>query len=589
MGLIPNEIISAVLERSEIVSVVGRYVALKKAGRNYKALCPFHSEKSPSFVVNPDKQIYHCFGCGEGGNAIGFVMKQERLEFPQAVRLLADQCGITVPDDGPAESGPSKQLKDDIYRVNEMATGYFHDLLLSSRDAAANKAREYLKNRGVSLDIVKQFRIGFAADEWDGLIRFLGSKGINSTLMEQAGLVIAREGKSGHYDRFRNRVIFPIADIQSRPVAFGARALSETEGAKYINSPETAVYTKGRHLYGLNLTKTATGKLDQAIVVEGYMDMIMPFCHTVENIMASLGTALTVEQIRLIRRYTTNVVMLFDTDPAGQNAIIRSLDLLVEEGMNVRVVTLAKDEDPDSFIRSFGVEAFRRRLDSAQSLFDFKLAWLKAQYPVTTTEGRSKVCRQMMSTIGRYKDEVVKYELTRALSVQFDIPIEVLSQLTDAPKAIVPKQQAAVVKTAPLSSRSHEMLLALLLSDPQWAAQARSLISPEDFPPGTAREVAERLWAVSDGNETWTVNDVLTGLPQTTQSQALVSRLVTQDEGFLQEPQRAFDDCIARILEGRRRQERQQLIEAIRHAEASGNEEKVGQLREQFNQMMRKT
>ena len=402
MGLIPNEVINQVIERSDIVEIIGDYTALKKAGRNFKALCPFHHEKTPSFVVNPDKQIFHCFGCGVGGNAVGFLMRQEGLEFPEAVRLLANKAGIVIPDDEAAVSNPSRQLREEIYKINALAAAFFHDILLTSREADVNAAREYLKARGVSLETVKKFQLGFAPNEWDALLKYLRSRSIGEELIAKAGLIIAREGKSGHYDRFRNRVIFPIHDIQNRPVAFGARAMADSDGAKYINSPETPVYTKGQHMFGLSLTKAAVGRMDRMIVVEGYMDMIMPFIHGVENIAASLGTALTTDQIRLIRRYTPNVVMLFDTDPAGQSAIVRSLDLLIDEGMNVRVATLAQDEDPDSFIRQEGLEAFNVRLENATSLLDFKFNWLASQFDPATVEGKSRVARELLETIKRY-------------------------------------------------------------------------------------------------------------------------------------------------------------------------------------------
>lgn len=589
MGLIPNEIIGAVLDRSDIASVIGRYVQLKKAGRNFKALCPFHHEKSPSFVVNPDKQIFHCFGCGVGGNAIGFIMRQERLEFPQAVRFLADQCGITIPEDGDDNASPDKKIRDAIYQVNELAVGFYHDRLLTGRDPAATAAREYLKGRGVSLETVRQFQLGFAPDEWESLITFLKGKGIPLNIMEHAGLIIAREKGSGHYDRFRNRVIFPIFDIQSRAVAFGARAMADEAGAKYINSPETPVYTKGRHLFGFNLTKAAVGKVDAVIVVEGYMDMIMPFIHGVEHIAASLGTALTVEQIRLIRRYTTNVVMLFDTDDAGQNAIIRSLDLLVEEGMNVRVATLDPGQDPDSFIRKNNAQLFRRRLDCAESLFHYKLGWLSAQFDKNTIEGRSKICRQMQSTINRHKDEVVKYELTKSLGAVFDIPIDILLKQahTPGPQISSPKPPPALPVRAPVTtgSKSEEMLLTLFATDPQWIAKGKEALTLEDFSDGLVRHIIRILWHVND-EQHWSSSALLNKVEDPS-AQAYLSRLLSHEEGFLAEPQQVFDDCVRRIKNERLKKHRQQLMENIRDAEAKGDQEAVVQLTDQINRLLK--
>ncbi len=547
MGLIPNAIIDAVIDRTDIAAVVGRYVQLKKAGRNFKALCPFHREKTPSFVVNPDKQIFHCFGCGAGGNAIAFIMRQERLEFPHAVRFLADQYGISIPDTTSEAESPSRQLRDSIYRVNELTVDFFHQLLLTSRLDAAKAAREYLKGRGVALETVNQFKLGFAPDDWEALSEFLKTKGISDDLMQQAGLVIARENKRGFYDRFRNRVIFPIFDIQARPIAFGARALKDAEGAKYINSPETPVYTKGRHLYGFHLTKAAVGKLDYAIVVEGYMDMIMPFVHGVENIAASLGTALTPEQINLIRRFTPNVVMLFDTDLAGQNAIVRSLDLLVDAGMNVRVATLSDGQDPDSFIRLHGVRAFEERLSKAASLFDFKLAWLKTQHDVKSIEGKARVSKQMLETIMRFSDEVVKSELIKKLSEDLNIDKDAVLRQSKPFKSRAessPQQPMAVVPATVALSLKDEIFLGILLSDPQWAPKARDEITPEDFPHPLVRTVVAGIWELSGRGQEWTGQDVLKNIKDH-QAQELVARLMSRDEAWLGDKDIVFKDCVA--------------------------------------------
>ncbi len=584
MGLIPNDIITAVIDRSDIVETIGPYVALKKAGRNFKGLCPFHHEKTPSFVVNPDKQIFHCFGCGIGGNAVGFVMRQERLEFPEALRFLAAKAGITVPETAADSTSPSRRLRDDIYKANELAVQFFHQTLLTSREGTAGAAREYLKGRGIDLEAVKQFQLGFAPDAWDALLKHLSSKGITLEVMQQAGLIIARENKSGFYDRFRNRVLFPIFDIQSRPVAFGARAMNDDDGAKYINSPETPVYTKGRHLFGLNLTKTASGRLDRLIVVEGYMDMLTPFTHGVANIAASLGTALTVEQIRLIRRYTTNVTMLFDTDPAGQSAIIRCLDLLIDEDMNVQVVKLADGEDPDSFIRSFGVEAFNERLNKAQSLFDYKLDWLKARHDANSVEGKSKICQEMLSTINRYRNEVVKFELTRLLAQKFEIPERVL--LDQARKLPQPAFSSAPVPPAASAvNKTEEMLLALFLFDPSRVRQAQEVLSPADFSVA-ARGLIEAIWLLSRQKPEWSANDLLSVVSDT-QAQALVTRLLSQDEKKLGDHKKALQDCVARIQKSRMDKHRDRLRQAIIRAEAEKNMSLIHQLREEYNALKR--
>jgi len=574
MGLIPNEVINQVIERSDIVELIGNYAALKKAGRNFKALCPFHNEKSPSFVVNPDKQIFHCFGCGVGGNAVGFLMRQEHLEFPEAVRFLANKAGVVIPEDESVTPSPSRQLREEIVKINALAAAFFHEILLNSHEIPVKTARDYLKGRGVDLETVKKFQLGFAPNEWDALLKYLKAKGISEELISKAGLIIAREGKVGYYDRFRNRIVFPIADIQNRFLAFGARAMQDSDGAKYINSPETPVYTKGQHMFGLNLTKAAVGKLDRIIVVEGYMDMIMPYIHGVENSAASLGTALTVEQIRLIRRYTPNVVMLFDTDAAGQSAIVRSLDLLIDEGMNVRVATLAKDADPDSYIRENGLEAFNARIDQAESFLDFKFNWLAAQFDPVTVEGKSKIAQELLGTIARFKNEVAKYELTKALAQKLNIPEGVLFKQAGQAKGQQgsfrePEVKIKVVASASASA-GQELLLALFLKDPAWAKAALERIGPEDFPDGVVREVVTTIWALAKERDDWSTSDLLVRLNDES-AQSLITRLINIEEKKLTDPARIFQDCIGKIRI-------KKIEEGISQARASNDIEKVNEL-----------
>ncbi len=589
MGLIGQDIIRQVIDRSDIVAVISRYTTLKKAGSNFKALCPFHNEKTSSFVVNPDKQIFHCFGCGVGGNVVSFVMRQERLEFPEAVRFLAELAGIEIIEEDRATVNPSKKLKDEIYKINQLALEFFHQTLLTSREPAAKAARDYLKGRGVDLETVKKFQLGFAPDEWESLIGVLKNKGITLELMQQAGLVIARE-RGGFYDRFRGRIIFPIFDINSHPLAFGARALNDAEGAKYINSPETPAYTKGRHLFGLNLTKKSIGDVDHIVIVEGYMDMIMPFTHGIENIAASLGTALTVDQIRLIRRYTSNVVMLFDTDPAGQSAIIRSLDLLIDEGMNVKVVTLEETQDPDSFIRQQGLERFRQRLDQAVSLFDYKLNWLTTQYGIQTVEGKSQICQQMLATIGHYKDEVIKYELSRQLAARLSLPESVVFKQSG--QLSQPKGQVREEAKGPIASQNYKtpavetMLLALFLKDPSWVAQARAFIGPQDFSAGPMRGIIETIWQLSQESPEWSVHDLLMHIEDVA-THNLLTKLVNQEDAKLGQMQQVFDDCIGRIQKERLKKQKQELMEQIKEAETRGDSSNIEVLRAKFQDLIK--
>lgn len=593
MGLIPEDVIRNVIDRSDIVEVIGRYVTLKKYGSNYKALCPFHHEKSPSFVVNPDKQIFHCFGCGVGGNVTSFLMRQERLEFPQAVRFLADQLGVVIPEDEASSAGPSKKLRDDVYRINELALEFFHERLLVSREATPQAAREYLKARGVDLETVKKFRLGCAPDGWDELILALKDKGITAQSIHQAGLAIARENKSGYYDRFRGRVIFPIFDINSRPVAFGARAISKDDGgAKYINSPETPVYTKGRHLFGLNLTKTAVSEEDSVVVVEGYMDMIMPFIHGVGNIAASLGTALTVDQIRLIRRYSSNVTMLFDTDPAGQAAIVRSLDLLIDEGMNVKVVTLSEGQDPDSFIREFGLEAFCERLKQAVSLFDYKFSWLAAQFDARSIEGKTRICQDMLVTIARFKAEVTKFELMRLLAQKLQLPEDIVfkqakldSKTSSFKPRVMPAPQTTPVKIRDVH-RSEEHLIALFLSEHGWVEEARKTLTPDDFTSGTTRDLVMKIWQIAQERADWTVSDLLALFPSQ-EEQSFITRAASSTHTRQEEAAQVFEDCVKSLQLRRLQHEAMTLRQEIEETEKRGQAVDVAKL-QQYQDLNRK-
>lgn len=586
MGLIANEIVAQVLERCDIAELIAGYIPLKRAGRNFKALCPFHNEKSSSFVVSPDKQIFHCFGCGAGGNAIGFVMKQERLEFPEAVRFLADKVGVVIPESSPA-TNQAVALKQEIFKANALAVEYFQQNLLTNNDAEVKKAREYLKDRGISLEDVKQFKLGFALDEWEGLNGFLRSKGIDVKLLERSGLVIPRENKEGYYDRFRDRIVFPIFDVKSQCVGFGARTMKDEKGAKYINSPDTPVYTKGQHLFGLQLTRHAIVKKDFVIVVEGYMDMIIPFQYGVDNIVASLGTALTTEQIRLLRRYTNNIVMLFDADAAGQAAIVRNLDLLIEEDMNVRVASLAAGEDPDSYIRKFGLEEFEKRIQAAQSLFDFKLQWLITQFNPENIEQRAEICDQMLATIYKITNEIIRFGYLKKLGDRLGLPEQVLLKEGRKIEAslIAKVKPAAASPVKPVTVKPLGVLdrqvLSLLINDLNLIEYAKNSIAPEEFDDSRIRIILEKLYEFGEDNESFSVGSFLNSFDDP-EVQSVILNVSTQEDFPGQDPKKVLVDCILRIKKDRLKVKRQNISELIRQAEVSGDTVRLEDLKEEY-------
>lgn len=589
MGMIPQEIINDVLERADIVSTVSTYIPLKRAGRNYKALCPFHNEKTPSFVVNPDKQIFHCFGCGEGGNAITFVMKQEHLDFPDAVRRMAERAGITIPE-REAVNPKIRDLKQALYHVQELAAQFFHHHLMTSRDEAAKEARDYLKQRAVSLEIVEKFRLGFAPDQWDSLLVFLRKKDISVSLIEKAGLIIAREKQDGHYDRFRNRITFPIFDVKGQCIAFGARAMKKDDAAKYMNSPETDIYVKGHHLYGLHMAKQAVAQEDTVVVVEGYMDFIMPYQAGVLSIAASLGTALTVEQIRLLRRYTRNVVMLYDTDKAGESATLRSLDLLIEEEMNVKIATLTPGDDPDSFVRKFGGPALREQIQKAKNLFDYKLAVLKQRLDSRSVEGRAQISAEMLPTINKFENAIIKSEymkqLAQALSISQEALLAQMQKISSGRRA-EPREALGFKAAAKEQPRKVEQnILKLMLEDESFVSLTKEEIYLSDFRDANIRAIINEIFKLfEDGKEINPLN--LMNCFDDHAIRSMIASLTVEEETMVVNKSKMHRDCIDRIIQERLKSQRQELLTKIRFAEVAGDHDGLEQLKEQYNHLIK--
>jgi DNA primase len=390
--------------RVDILEIVGQVVKLKRAGENWKGLCPFHTEKTPSFTVNPKRNIYHCFGCGVGGDAFGFLMRQDRVTFPEAVRALAERAGVTLPNAGtraPEVDGKIEALR----RVMGLAAEFYTTSLW---ERGGEKARAYLEQRGVDSEVARRFGLGYAPESWNALLSALGRQGIGEELLVQAGLILSRQNQPGFYDRFRGRLLFPIRDVQGRVVAFGGRALSGEE-PKYLNSPETPLYVKGQVLYALDVAKGAMRERSRAILVEGYLDCLMAHQHGFGETVAALGTAFTTGQLGLLRRYADEVVALFDADAAGQKASTR-LEEMMNDVMDlqnlgwsvartggfekaghlpIRVALLPAGHDPDSLLRAEGAGALNVRLDAARPLLSFVLEKALGEEDLATSRGRA--------------------------------------------------------------------------------------------------------------------------------------------------------------------------------------------------------
>ncbi|MFZ1072310.1 MAG: DNA primase [Verrucomicrobiia bacterium] len=393
---------SATLERvraaSDIVDIIGSYLPLKKAGANFVALCPFHKEKTPSFSVNPHRQIFHCFGCHKGGDVFTFVKEYENIGFVDAVRRLADRAKIPVESDqGPGEQ-QSRHLKDQLLQVHEQIAQRWQNCLLN--EAAGQLARDYLAKRGVSAEAVKLFRLGAAPEAWDDTVNWAKSKGHEPALVEKAGLIIQKPETQNYYDRFRGRLMFPICDEQGRVIGFSGRVLAgDDKTAKYVNSPETPIFTKSKVFFGLDKSKRALLDAGFAVVCEGQLDLIACFMAGVKNIVAPQGTAFTEQHARIIKRYVDEVVLCFDSDEAGQNAAVRSLDHLLASGLAVRVAVVPAPHDPDSFIKANGGEAFRKLVENADGFFDYYLNRLCKLHDANSDKGRNAVLQGMAEAV----------------------------------------------------------------------------------------------------------------------------------------------------------------------------------------------
>jgi DNA primase len=429
-GLIPQSFIDNLLERVDIVDVIDRRVRLKKSGRNYMACCPFHEEKSPSFSVSQEKQFYHCFGCGASGNAVGFLMAYENLDFPAAVEALAQTQGMDVPREQQDERQQlTQRVQQDICALLEQAAHYYRQQL--EHHPAAGKAREYLHKRGLSEGIIEQFGIGYAPPGWDNLIRHLQQSGWQESQLLDSGMLVDREDSDRRYDRFRDRIMFPIRDLRGRVIAFGGRVLGD-EKPKYLNSPETPVFSKGRELYGLFEANRAKGSLRRLVVVEGYMDVVALAQFGLTGAVATLGTAAGTAHLDKAFRYCNEVVFCFDGDEAGRRAAARALDVALpalREQRQVRFLFLSEGEDPDSYVRKRGLDAFTAQLEKAQPLSEYLFGQAGQGVQLETAEGRAALVSRAVPMLARLPEGPFRQQMFIDLSLRSQLDTSSLLEM----------------------------------------------------------------------------------------------------------------------------------------------------------------
>ena len=593
-GQILESKINEVRERTDIIELVSQYVDLKRSGGNHMGLCPFHSEKSPSFSVHAGRQFYHCFGCGVGGDAFSFLMQIEGLAFPDAVRRLADRAGIELEERQLSpEEERRQQQRERLYRVNELAAEYFHQLLMEQ--PAGEPCRQYLKQRGYGRKAATEYTIGFAAEAWEGLSRYLQEQGVNTEDARTLGLIRAGKQGRGDYDLFRGRLIFPIYDLSGRPVAFGGRVLDNSK-PKYINSPESPIYHKGRVLFGLYPARQAMRQSGEVILVEGYFDQLALYRAGFPQVVATCGTALTAEHARLLKRYVQKAILLFDQDAAGRQATFKAMAALQEEGVPALVVELPKGEDPDSFVQAHGPDAFRQRLERACPVMDLFMddalqnAGVGVEQKVRAAETVIERIAELSSSM---EQDLYLKELAGRSGIELELLRQKLAELLRQPKKQPAKEDGAppipvepqgypempyaapeevapgpVMPAAAKWSRAEELALCLLLHN----LEARNLLATADlaiyFPSELARQLAEQLLqelAVEGGSAGAIVSSLDPEIIP------LVGPLVHRDaHQYAGDAEVLLQSCLASLEREMKKKQREDALQQIRQAEQAG-------------------
>lgn len=505
-----DDIIEEVRQKNDIVDVVSQYVKLTRKGSSYFGLCPFHNEKTPSFSVTPGKQMYYCFGCGAGGNVFNFIMEYENYTFGEALKHLADRAGVELPQiEYSKEVREKAQERAELLEINKQAAQYFYYQLRTEKSA---QGYQYLTGRGLSEETMRKFGLGYSDKFGGGLYQFLKSKGYGDDRLRESGLFNVDE-RHGMYDKFWNRVIFPIMDVNNRVIGFGGRVMGDGK-PKYLNSPETKIFDKSRNLYGLNVARTTRRKY--LILCEGYMDVISMHQAGFTNAVASLGTALTSGHASLLKRYTQEVLLLYDSDEAGVRAALRAIPILREAGVNSRVVNLRPYKDPDEFIKNLGAEAFEERLEQASDSFMFRVSIAESEFPMEEPQGQNRFFERCAEMLLELKDELERNLYIEAIVKkyrgQYGISVEDLRKRvntlalkgTPAERRIQPKKSqkgAPKKKKDSASDQAQKLMLTWIVTYPKIFDKVAQYLTPEDFVVPLYREVAQMLFSQREEGE----------------------------------------------------------------------------------------
>lgn len=544
-----DDIVEEVRSRNDIVDVISGYVKLQRKGSSYFGLCPFHNEKSPSFSVSPSKQMYYCFGCGAGGNVFTFVMEYENFTFPEALKLLADRVGITLPEQDYSDvARKQRDLKSAVLEINKTAAKYFCYQLWSDQNG---RAMEYLRNRQLSDETIKRFGLGYAGQYSDALYRYLKKQGVSDEILKESGLMQVNE-RQGMYDKFWNRVMFPIMDVNNKVIGFGGRVMGDGK-PKYLNSPETIIFDKSRNLYGLNFARTA--KKRYMLVCEGYMDVISLHQAGFTNSVASLGTALTSQHASLLKRYTDEVILTYDSDEAGVRAALRAIPLLKTAGVLTRVLHMEPYKDPDEFIKALGVEAFQERIDNAENSFMFEVSVLQKSYDMKNPDSKTQFFHAVAAKIAAFELEIERENYIEAVTGRYQISFDGLRKMVmgelmkgvSIPKA--PARSEARKEKEDGIRRSQRLILTWLCEYPGLFRTVSSYVKPEDFSDELYQKVAAMLYEQMERGEQNPAR--ITNHFQDPEQQRIVAQLFNTEVPVEtpQEQEKAIKETLYKVVE----------------------------------------
>ena len=586
--MIDNSIIEEIRERADIVNIISDYVGLRKRGKNYLGSCPFHSEKTPSFTVSQEKQFFHCFGCGEGGNVYSFLMKIENIGFLESVKLLADKLGI--PFDAPnvkQQDSASRDEKKVVFEIMEAACKFYCDFLASSE-----RGKDYIKSRDLKKEAIEQFRIGFAPDSWDSLYKHLAKKGFLPKDIEKAGLILQKEGQTSHYDRFRNRLMFPIFDLKGNVVAFGARSLDGLPAGqagsepKYLNSPDTPIYSKGNIIYGLNFSKDEIKLKDKVYIIEGYMDFISCYMAGIKNIAASSGTAITTNQAKLLQRYSSNITLVFDSDSAGLMAAERSIELLNESGILVKIASLKGEKDPDEIIKKEGKEKLIEMLETPLPWMQFKIERIVGRHDTKTIEGRSKAAKEIANMLSKEKDAVIRNEYAKIacikLNIDPDVMLQEMRRSSYSEKSPYSSKRQPMDKPDSKIAKAEDTVIRIAFEDTAFLEKLKIELTADDFSLPVNKVILKALFETAFSKAENSRHEVLVKISNDDAKKHFSQIILDNHE--IMDISKTFEDCINVLKSNRAKSQIEDLKVHMRQAEKDGDHNKLVQLQEKYKE-----